>query len=837
LRAVCWTFFSDPDASAATIREHLAHDYVAAHGHAELRWLARELTPLITADAGLVKDIYNAAFSFEETSKDVTPMGGGQILPLTSTRKQDYEGAWYELARAFPRFLAQAPVEAVAALNVALEASITRRQRLEQREEFEFAFDGTTVHMQRDRSYIWDAPGTRRRDHALEMLDAVMSRLGELADSGQQGDLETLLAASLPNVRPAVFWRRLLSTAARFPSTLGIRLRSLAYATPVLIAVETSTELGELLVRMFSLLATADRERIENAILELPKVDAPRNAVTTRDRLLGCLQRESLVTTEAKRIADDLHAAAAFPPNTPPLRITSGFRALREEDFLAEQGVAVEADANRRIRDLEAPLKLFTTTFRNSPPPSEDISEAMKSIRILHAALAEHNPLVDDPQRLYGLDTLMEALRVVATAKSFSCHSPDGQFALRVLLDYVTHPDPRASPEGASQFDEMPSWSSPAVRVTAADGLMTLLYDSECVTPEALGSVEALAQDDVPAVRYQVAKRLAAIYRSAPNAFWSLTTRLADTESSRGVLQGLLTGTLMTVAGVASERTARLAASIFRRVDDGPGADRVRERCIEILVGLYVWQDEALCREVISSIIEEMPTRPDNAGDIPFQLRELLTVGTSEATQVHDKEVRGRAIALTLILLKAARKALSTLESRHSGVPFGSWPPHEHERAKSLAQLIDQIGREIYFASGSFKGGHSADSAELTQEQRERFYHEGAELLDELATAGFPSVAHHLAETLEAYIALDPARVLLRIARVVKASKTHGYQFESLAIDLVVKIVERYLAEYRHLLRDNEDCRLAVVDVLDIFVLAGWPAARQLVFRMDDIFR
>jgi hypothetical protein len=836
LRAVCWTVASDQYASSALIREHLVRDYVAAHGHAELRWLARELNPLITANATLVAEIYIAAFSFEDTSKDVTPMGGGQILPLTSTRRQDYEQAWYKLAEVFPRFLVHAPIEAVTALNAVLEGSITRRHGPEQGKEFEFTVDGTIARMRLDRSYVWDAPGSRRRDHALQMLDAVMSRLGDLAESDEEGDLQTLLSTSIGRVTPAVFWRRLLRTAAHFPSTLGIRLRPLLTLSPLLLAFETSTEIGELLKAAFGLLPESERERVERAILEVANVDTARNGAAARDRLLGCLPRQSLVTIEAKKVWEDLHAEEAFPPNTPPVRISGGFRAVRDEDFLAEQGVDVEADANKRIRDLETPVKTFAAAYRNSPPPHQELPEAIKAIGALHAALSEADPAIADAQRTFAKDTVAEALRVVASEDSFSCKTPEGQFALEVLLDYVRHPDPRPSDESSSQFDEHPSWGTPAVRITASSALMTLLYDADCTTPDALASIEALAQDEIPAVRYQVAQRLVALYRSEPDVFWSLTTRFAETDPSRGVLQGLLGGTLMRVAGVAPERTARLAAGIFRRVADGPGSESVREHCIEIFVGLYVWQNESLSREAVHAIVEDVLTHPDDAGHIPFQLREPLTMGTSEATEVRDKEIRGRAISLLLSLLTAARGGLSTLESRQQGARVGSWPTGEQERAKSMAQLVDQIGREIYFASGAFKGGQAEDRAELTPEQRERFYDEGADVLDELATAGFPSVAHHLVETLETYITIDPQGVLLRIARVVRASQTHGYQFESLAVDLIVRIIERYFAEYRHVLRVEEDSRMAIVDVLDIFVRAGWPAARELAFRMDSIF-
>ena len=71
---------------------------------------------------------------------------------------------------------------------------------------------------------------------------------------------------------------------------------------------------------------------------------------------------------------------------------------------------------------------------------------------------------------------------------------------------------------------------------------------------------------------------------------------------------------------------------------------------------------------------------------------------------------------------------------------------------------------------------------------------------------------------------------------MVIESQTHGHQFEPLAVDLVVRVIERYLAEYRHVLRVDEESRLAVVDVLDTLVRAGWPVGRELAFKMGGIF-
>jgi hypothetical protein len=84
---------------------------------------------------------------------------------------------------------------------------------------------------------------------------------------------------------------------------------------------------------------------------------------------------------------------------------------------------------------------------------------------------------------------------------------------------------------------------------------------------------------------------------------------------------------------------------------------------------------------------------------------------------------------------------------------------------------------------------------------------------------------------------VDPPGVFLRIGRIVLTGGQNGYQYESFGADLIVRVVERYLAEFRGVLRENGECRRILIETLDIFVKVGWPQARQLTYRMEEIFR
>jgi len=107
-------------------------------------------------------------------------------------------------------------------------------------------------------------------------------------------------------------------------------------------------------------------------------------------------------------------------------------------------------------------------------------------------------------------------------------------------------------------------------------------------------------------------------------------------------------------------------------------------------------------------------------------------------------------------------------------------------------------------------------------------FNEALPLFERLSGAIVAPIAHHLIQALEAFIPLDPPRVFALIARSIRSSEQGGYGLESMAVDLVVRIVERYLADYRSVFAEPERLR-DLMDALDVFVRAGWPSAQPEV--------
>lgn len=430
-----------------------------------------------------------------------------------------------------------------------------------------------------------------------------------------------------------------------------------------------------------------------------------------------------------------------------------------------------------------------------------------------------------------GYNSLITGCKSIAGIDGLSCADPLGSTVKEVLLEASTNPNPIPNSEHDGRFHEHCGWSTPAPRLEAADGLINLAFERTCPTPEVLSAIERLSQDPVPSVRYQIARRLNHLYNSVPLLMWRIIERLSCEENDRGVLQGLLIGPFQRLAGAHLDETIKMIRAIFDRVQDGPGAKEVRELCIHYFTDLHVWRGHPVCRDIVLTTVLSPAKNSTDVHSMFSRLRVPVTHGPAEPSVAENEMVRTRALDLVLRIIQTTRTELKRIETDSAIM--------ESEQGKSdrnnLYHILDYVAQELFFASGAYEGG-SEDNA-LSATQKYRFYLEASIHLDELAQIGLPSVAHHLIETVMPIIAHDPVAAFLRIATAVRSGGQWGFQYESIAANLVVGIVERYLAEYRAVMRENQQCLDSLLQVIDIFVQAGWPEANRLIYRLDDLYR
>lgn len=846
IEAVARTFPSDPAESARLLRRVLEPERLAEVGFIEMPELAGEVEGLIDHDPELVREIYVAAFDFEETSDAATHMRGG-VMPLSSNRRQDYEMAHYVLAEKFPTFLELAPPHAIAAL-ASVRMSYARHQASGDFKGSSLAipWGDQEAQIEEDGSYIWDA-NPHEHDDEVKILNAFEHRLNELAESGVAAPLGEFVGHLIGPPIPASMWRRLLMAGARQPEAFGPLLEPLTTSRDVMMSRELSTVLGEFLRAAFTLFEPEHRERIERAILEIPDhygTAHPNLAAKqmdrefgeqARDRLLGCLPTGALVTDETKARLAELEAHDAVPDNAPPVGpLEFGWSKYGEREELAEEGVDVDAEPNVRLQALATGVRAFADQYQNGSPSMEEIEAIYRPLLDLWAGVkSAQDDGADERQRDFAWGTAADAAEAVSRAKELSCDQPVVALAREILIDSVTHHLPLRNEESDARFDENPSWGSPAPRVEAAVGLMNLAVNQDCLSEEAIGAIKELSQDAVPAVRFQIARRLCLMRVTSPQLMTQICDRLVESDPSFAVLNALLVDLVR--MQFTDDRAREIIESLYARATvDAPGASDVRDSCVQLMTDMYVWRGDGAAHEFLErEVLGDIGAHPEEARQIAIRLRRAQTHGGPEREHT---AIRARAFELLSSLLDAAiplyHEAVGALEGRQ-GVD-DSDPDLQH--ARGIAQAIDTVGAEVYFASGAFDD-RQAREPQVSRDQRERFCHEAADVLDKLADVPVPQVVHHVLETLEVLVEFDPPAVFRRIARAIRGGEAAGYQFDSLAADLFVRLIERYLAEHRAMLQRDAEARALLIEILDVFVRAGWPKARRLTYGLHELFR
>jgi hypothetical protein len=238
-------------------------------------------------------------------------------------------------------------------------------------------------------------------------------------------------------------------------------------------------------------------------------------------------------------------------------------------------------------------------------------------------------------------------------------------------------------------------------------------------------------------------------------------------------------------------------------------------------------------------VIQEIADRPlehlEQASHLVHQLREVLVDGPVDGSDPDAEGRRRRALDFVLQVTRTVARAFQDgVEAGCAAENRTQAPVRNDEQLKAMAHLLDSVGWNLYFVSGAYEDEEKGVPDPAVQA---RLLQEAGPILDELADVGLGSLTHHLLETLEALIPSDPRGVFMRIAAVIRGGQKGHYQYDQMAEKVLVRVVERYLADYRPIFQEDEDSRRALIEILDTFVRAGSEGARRLSYRLEGIFR
>lgn len=831
IAAVVRTLPIGGDAAVPELRVLLEPNWIERHRGRELFWLAQEAARLVVAAPSFLADLYRAAFLTPLPEPgEKRNLGNSRILVLTTDTRQDFALVRHQLAAEFAAFVEASPVAASAALKDIL-ARYSRAQRLrDDPDALPIRIAMTDLEVVADYSHMWWPAGGDRRGHddELKLLDGWVAGMGcalEALPPDQNGSEAGMLV--LLEVRCASAWSAALQAARAHPHRLGRVLLPLLQSSAALELDDLSYPAGELLRVLHPFLQPAERALCEAAILGT--TDAHVRAT------LLCLLDPALIThPDARDERSRIEAKGDLPENVAPRGIEVTWRAGEEDWWFREGGADLNAEPDKTLRELTAMLEGAKAPDGEVKARRALTAAAWPTVIALHGRLkqsSEGNSRV----RAAAWQAIGEKAAAAAAASASASELDDFQDLGSILDDLIRDgsglaPDPVRDPKREDRFATGPSWSSPAPRVEGARALMYFLRaSSPHAPPQLLGAARRLSEDGAPEVRLHVFQALNLMGRTAPDVMWAMFEHAFEHERNDAILAAMLEA-LRRVCGERPDWTAdRVVELLAQRDGSTERRDRLLEVSVAVLLQLWLVKDNEPAGLWIMAAASNPLGCAAEIRYIAGQLRPAIRQGAIQPLDPFAEKVRQRCARF---FARASEQVGEVWNLAQAADDAAAWA--------SLLGTADTLAREIYFGSGAYRGAQDEAEAQAPIPDdgvQRRFLAEFRGVLSALAAVRHPAVAHHLLETLEAFISFGPAEVFTLISAVADGAMEVGYQFEGMGQELLVRVVRRYIADHRPMLLEREEFRVALMRHLNALAAVGWPSARRLVYDLPGLLR
>lgn len=832
IEAVVVTINGDINASVELLRQILAPDHFAEHAHEELFWLTKNVSFLIKYTPQFLVDVYAAAFGTPppETNQE-TSIGGSRILALKSNRQQDYQLSLHQLAEEFDDFATEQPRLAIEALILSIEGYVTQEHPTND-EIQTIRFQTAQIKFQQDHSHVWWSYDEDRNysDDAVKLLDKFIDGMESVlvaADSAKKCD--EVIGFILERNHLACIWTMLLYLGTKHLDAVGRKIIPLLTQSVLLESYDTRKPAGDLVKLVHPVVDAAQKISIERAILMVEDVHA-------RDVLVGCLDGSAIESPDVQSALAELKARGPIPENMPPFRLTTGWGEQDKDWWLKKQGVDLNQESNRSLKDAIEAVEVLKKLDISKEKQKEHLASNWEKLTNLHDLL-KNADTTKNALLKQGWDVLAETAEKAA---QLSESPKDLSLFLGIesmILEAADYEMLEVEDDTESRYEKSPGWGRPAPRIEAAGALMVLARAKGQYDEKLSNKIFELAKDPHPAVRNQILGRVNALYYADPDLMWSLCDIAFNSEKNQSVLHFFIAAFRHFMKERLSWASEKLLQLADRYRDKNIEVTKELQRLLVQMIGiLWLRHEQSVAGERINVWLDDPIGYSDELMTLIAFLQGDIVLGNPEDTIEKNERIRARSIWIYHSTATAAERVFSDLSIKKTDLS----EQERHEITAAL-HLLDTIASQIYHGSGALKlKDKGRESIEILQLEavHQRFLKELGPTLEVLGKVGHPAVTHHLLQTLECFMPVNPKAVFNSVALILLGGgAAGGYQYESLGAGLFVKLVQRYLADYRSMLLEDETSRKKLIEMINLFVKAGWPEARRLIYDLPSMLR
>jgi len=854
---VCRTFKSAPKESEAALLALMAPGRLSQFPHHDLHDLAENIKHLGVEGEAVVLCLFEAAFSAEPEGGEWEPEGG-MIMPMRFQTRDSWHMVQFSLAGFYEAYKGGNTALMTDAACIAWNGVLRRRGRSRNTRERILAtvqFRGVTCELVED----WFHIGRREfENEENRILSHFEKTLREWAAVNDVGRLNSALDHFAVRNQTSLLWTVFFEAGAEYPATLGTLLEGVLSEPVFLTHPDYAYGGATLLGALHKAGDQRQRERLESLILNLPDNVQPREGESSesvrsrteyaQDRLLNVLEESNIVFDAVRELRRERQAVKPLPPNPRPEGPRVISRTFSETEILESRGITSQTPEKTEMLRLRDALKPFLQR-NNSQLDSKDAELHWSVIHQCEGVL-EYNSK-DQPvlaQDLWG--HLVSACENIARCVAWPKSSEHWETVRRILLKASEDPVPAGDDDDRIEDDDWPSWGWPSPRLDAAGGLPFLALRLGQADGAVAKALRRLCRDKSHPLRFNLADRLAALQPVAPDLMWELFDTFIANEKRYSVLAMLL-GAMNRLPPKETAKVKPRLHLIAERAKQGAAAgDRIHEILANIFLFDFLRNGDPECRSFIEDLVAECDSQ--RAGHaLLTQLHACraggwLTAGDAVALDPRADEARRRTWGFFAELLAASQAKLQQHRGElqrlaQHGEADGEIGKEVRAKMERVMHLVDGIATQLFFASGAFQEKNNKNEKPLSAPQLRRFWQESAPLFHALASELHPHTAYQLVQTFQHLLPCAPAEIFLLATKSILTSGTVGFQYESLAIGEVVKLIQRVLADHRDIFRGGtggeSECLAALLRVLDLFVEAGWAEARQLTHRLEEIYR
>ncbi|AHG48832.1 hypothetical protein RLEG12_07810 (plasmid) [Rhizobium leguminosarum bv. trifolii CB782] len=845
IRFVGKSFASDPVTSRVLLDHILRDPHFSTHADKEASWLSEQILPIARSDSDFAVEIYRVLYSREISDDSVSHFGGqpSRIMPLSSNRRQDYLHCRYHLGKDARQLL---DLSAHAGTRAAIEVALgdtdrdlplgDRRVRVNVAGSEPFDLLGNDF-----APLAWDRPNGRGGNADDNILGQYVSFLRACPTPAF---IECIEAASAGYSSPAV-WARLLGVGTERVAEFAENLWPYASNLTILAHQGTVRDAARFLAAAYPLRSTDQRADFEAEALRPGLFSDEHGQRWWRrvlSRFLSSVDEASIATDAMHALRAELAAAGELGGN-PPLRtmtVTSSPVRGMMRSILEREGINVDTGVDAQMltqSDALAERVRETSSASDAATLSALWRETEATIVMFDANAPVLHASSEQP--VWG--NISNAVERIAGSEAYIPGSeglPSIDALLRVLdrLWASRFPEPRET-EGSAR-----SYGNWEVRVYAAEAYVQLADRFGEERPEIIDMIEAVLADPVPIVRMQAAENLQVLSRVAPEKMWELASRVVCKEPNVDVLTFHVGQVLTQLIWHDVDRAEGLIEIVEQRRRgfvrrENCGRDELSEVLGGLMAQLWVGQNRERALQWLLDWLQDLVTNQDLLTAFISPLREVFIARYSfrkdNDTSLSDRAQRGSMHILETCSTAAAESYADLTADNCEGAVRET----AIARYRAAEHIINHLMNQLYFGSGAYRESSNPSQGLATAEAMRSFMVDYRPMLALLAESHEPATHHHLIELYEYLIPGDPAGVFKTLhGLLLGAGMREGYHHESLALKLIVRIVTRYLADYRSLFED-EVCRTCLLEILRMFSDVGWPDAMKLLYDLPELLR